>query len=293
MPFKGLTMDTRPDTPAHIGAEDDAILYQSMLGMDGVFEIGSKFKQQILSNNKIRISDGVISVQGHIGRIVYGDYVDLTIENGMSGQNRHDLIVAKFVSGGTEDTYTIEVKKGTPGAVAKDPTVQQEKLYEGGDTYELPLYRVVLTGLSIMKVEPMFETIHSSEYMGRTSNYSLEEQRVGTWVDGKPLFQKTLMKTFQESGMSPSGTDGKKADWETGWGKGYIDKIVKMDVMNWCEPGMVGQYCDPSNDGNWGVGGDFFRVFYNGNNGNLNVTCGKANPPRPFTAVVTLLYTKK
>ena len=33
----------------------------------------------------------------------------------------------------------------------------------------------------------------NNEYMlSKTCNYSLEEQVVGTWIDGKPLYQKTI-----------------------------------------------------------------------------------------------------
>jgi hypothetical protein len=35
----------------------------------------------------------------------------------------------------------------------------------------------------------------------KLNNYSLEEQRVGTWIDGKPLYQKTIKCT------SPSTTN--------------------------------------------------------------------------------------
>lgn len=30
-------------------------------------------------------------------------------------------------------------------------------------------------------------------------NYSTEEQRIGTWIDGKPLYQKTVVKTWDEA----------------------------------------------------------------------------------------------
>lgn len=36
----------------------------------------------------------------------------------------------------------------------------------------------------------------NNEYMlSKTCNYSLEEQVIGTWIDGKPLYQKTFIIT--------------------------------------------------------------------------------------------------
>lgn len=140
-------------------AQDDAAIYQSIFGTDGVFNIGSKFAASILSNNSVRVSDGVLCVGGHIARTAYADYQDMVIENGASGQNRNDIIVAKFLTEGSVDTLTLEVKKGTPGSAATDPALTQDNLYQGGTTREYPLWRVKLEGLSITDVEQMYTEI--------------------------------------------------------------------------------------------------------------------------------------
>lgn len=124
--------------------------------------IGQQCESQVISNNKVRVKDGVIVVGGHFARIPYGDYIDCEIVNGQSGRNRNDIIIAKFITTGTGgiDTYTLEVKQGasTTGS-ATDPTLTQNNLYESGKIREMPLYRVVIKGLSITKVEKMFESV--------------------------------------------------------------------------------------------------------------------------------------
>lgn len=160
--LKGITMNTDPTAEAHIYAEDDAAIYQSIVGSDGVMMIGQQCASQVISNNKVRIKDGVLVVGGHFARLPYGSYKDCTIENGQSGRNRNDLIIAKFVTTGSGgiDTYTLEVKKGTSAAgSAKDPALTQNDLYESGKTREMPLYRVKIEGLSIVAVEQMFELV--------------------------------------------------------------------------------------------------------------------------------------
>lgn len=160
--LKGITINTDQAAEAHIYAEDDAAIFQSIVGSDGVMMIGQQCESQVISNNKVRVKDGVIVVGGHFARIQYGDYIDCEIANGQSGRNRNDIIIAKFVTTGTGgiDTYTLEVKQGasTTGA-ATDPALTQNNLYESGKIREMPLYRVKIEGLSITKVEKMFEAI--------------------------------------------------------------------------------------------------------------------------------------
>lgn len=156
MALKALTLNTPAADKAHIFAEDDAAIYQSIIGNDGVFDIGEKFKTTVISNNKVRVGNGVLNVQGHIARTVYGDYTDMTIENGVSGKKRNDLIVAKFTVGSDSDAFVLEVKKGVAGTTATDPAVTKGDLYNGSKVRELPLWRVKIENLSIVKVEQMF-----------------------------------------------------------------------------------------------------------------------------------------
>lgn len=161
MGFKPLTYNTPPEEEAHIFAEDDAAIFQSIFGEDGVFAIGDRMKATVINNNQVRVGNGILCVGGHIGRTVYGDYSDMTIENGEISKNRNDIITAVFSTTGEKgiDEFKIEVKKGTPGVVAEDPELTKENLYEGGKLREFPLWRVKLEGINIIGVEQMFKII--------------------------------------------------------------------------------------------------------------------------------------
>lgn len=163
--MKGITVNTAPEAEPHIYAEDDAAVYQAILGGDGVSTIGQACKATVLSNNKVRVADGVICVGGHMARIPYGEYEDCEIMNGQSEKNRNDIIVAKFETTGTGgiDTMTCEVIQGTAGETATDPELAQDDIYTGGKTRELPLYRVKIEGLSIVAVEQMFRLKPTAE----------------------------------------------------------------------------------------------------------------------------------
>lgn len=163
--MKGITVNTAPEAEPHIYAEDDAAVYQAIFGGDGVSTIGQACKATVLSNNKVRVADGVICVGGHMARIPYGEYEDCEIMNGQSEKNRNDIIVAKFETTGTGgiDTMTCEVIQGTAGETATDPELAQDDIYTGGKTRELPLYRVKIEGLSIVAVEQMFKLKPTAE----------------------------------------------------------------------------------------------------------------------------------
>ncbi len=172
--LKGLTLNTPPEEIAHIYAEDDAAIFQSIAGEDGVFTIGQQCKATTLSNNKIRIADGVVIIGGHFARIPYGEYEDCEIENGESGKKRNDIIVAVFETTGTGgiDKMHCVVKKGVAGLTAIDPELKQDDIYNNGKIRELPLYRVKIEGLSIVAVEQMFKLKSDMS----TLNKSLFEQ---------------------------------------------------------------------------------------------------------------------
>ena len=216
MGLKGLTVNTAPEAEPHIYAEDDAAIYQAICGSDGVFDIGQKCESQVISNNKIRVKDGVIIVGGHFARIPYGDYIDFEIANGQTGKKRNDILISKFVTTGSGgiDTITGEVKQGAAvTGTATDPALTQNDLYQGGKIREMPLYRVKLDGLSIIEVEPMFDLIPTIP----TLNKYLSELLTDTgWISmessvsfaSKPAFRKVGKTVFVKGSVrySDNGT---------------------------------------------------------------------------------------
>ena len=181
MAFKALTVNTPPAQAAHILAEDDAAIYGGLLGQDCVLPLGQKLKATVISNNKVRIADGVVSVGGHIGRVISGDYEDMTIANGVSGKKRNDIIAARFIAGasGGADTYKLVVIQGTAGTTASDPVTVKGDLYSGDKQRDYPLWRVKIEGLSIVKVEQMYKVgVSDAELLERMTemNRSLTEK---------------------------------------------------------------------------------------------------------------------
>ena len=143
---------------SNVTAELHALMYDYVHGYSGVYNYGQKLAYQLVSNNEIRIKDGLLINQGRFMRIVTGSYEAISIENGTSGINRIDLIVARFETDGITERHSIVVKKGTGNI---EPTLTQGNTFAGAKVNEMPLYAVHLTGLSITNVVQKFVLIPS------------------------------------------------------------------------------------------------------------------------------------
>lgn len=158
MGFKGLTVNRPEDEDPHIYAENDAAIYQAILGDgDMLLNYGDCFSITILSYNSVQVNSGLLAVQGHMGVIEIGDAETLTLSNGTSGVTRNDLVVARFTTTGNhgEDTFKLDFLTGNSDG--SDPTYTAEDLNDGGKTREFPIARVTMTGLNITAVEMLVE----------------------------------------------------------------------------------------------------------------------------------------
>lgn len=136
-------------TDAEVSAELHGYMYLALYDYQGILHAGSRMTAEIVSNNEIKINDGILCNYGRFMRIVGSETV--RIENGSSGVKRTDLIVARFTTTGTKETHTLTVIKGPAGGA--EPSYNQTDIYSGIGTRDLVLYAVHLNGLNIVSVE--------------------------------------------------------------------------------------------------------------------------------------------
>lgn len=203
-----ITINTPENQEPHIYAQDDACIYEAIFGSDCVFDMGNKFKSQVLSNNKIRLSDGVLKVGGHIARIKSGDYEDLTIANGVSGKKRVDIICCKFTTNGKVDNMELIVKQGAIGTSYTDPALTQNDLYAGGQVREMPLYRVKIDGLNIVAVEQMFELRQNTKQMQEIIEFAVPVAKNTVVVNFNGSSETSINVSLPEGYLIPICTNG-------------------------------------------------------------------------------------
>ena len=146
----------------HIKSADQRAFNAAFFG-DGqnVLDFGNKFAASIIDNNTVRVLDGEGMMFGGHFRIEPNTHEDVTITTGTAGTNRIDLICVTYEKNeedGTEQTY-LEVIKGTAASSPQVPAYTTGNLLEGAILNQMPLYKVTINGVQLIKIEPLFETI--------------------------------------------------------------------------------------------------------------------------------------
>ena len=145
---------------AHATAEQAAGLNAGILGLDDyVLDVHDKFKITVVSANKVTIGTGELVMQGR--HVSQGTPEDLIVTNGSQGQKRNDLIVCRYAKGSQSiESAKLVVVRGTPTTgTPTDPTLNTTSPLDGGTTYDMPLYRIPLDGITIGTPVPLFNVL--------------------------------------------------------------------------------------------------------------------------------------
>lgn len=145
---------------AHVTAEQAAGLNAGILGLDDyVLDVNDKFELTVVSANKVTIGTGELVMQGR--HVSQGMPEDLIVTNGSQGQKRNDLIVCRYAKGSQNiESAKLVVVRGTPTTgTPTDPAVNTTSPLDGGTTYDMPLYRIPLDGITIGTPVPLFNVL--------------------------------------------------------------------------------------------------------------------------------------
>lgn len=87
-------------------------------------------------------------VEGRYARVTEAETA--TIESGVSGRNRNDLVCLKYTRNGQNiETAAIAVLKGTPNTgTAADPTVPSGSIHSASGTVWIPIARIPISGIT-------------------------------------------------------------------------------------------------------------------------------------------------
>lgn len=145
---------------AHATAEQAAGLNAGILGLDDyVLNVHDKLKITVVSANKVTIGTGELVMQGR--HVSQGTPEDLIVTNGSQGQKRNDLIVCRYAKGSQSvESAKLVVVRGTPTTgTPTDPALNTTSPLDGGTTYDMPLYRIPLDGITIGTPVALFNVL--------------------------------------------------------------------------------------------------------------------------------------
>ena len=148
----------------HVTPEQIADVNQGTYGPDDyVLSTGRQLEAQVVTNNSVRVFDGVMVYCGIRDNIPVNQYYDISIDNGMQGTNRNDIIVRRYVKeeGTNRAKAVFAVAKGEPvEGAAVDPEIEKTDLRAGALSHDMLLHRVKIEGLNIVAGEPLYQILH-------------------------------------------------------------------------------------------------------------------------------------
>lgn len=202
---------------AHATAEQAAGLNAGILGLDDyVLNVHDKLKITVVSANKVTIGTGELVMQGR--HVSQGTPEDLIVANGSQGQKRNDLIVCRYTKGSQSvESAKLVVVRGTPTTgTPTDPALNTTSPLDGGTTYDMPLYRIPLNGITIGTPVPLFNVLRPMS---------------DVWDSLTPLHLYTGSSVLHDAGSGGYATLWTFSQFQQQFGRNWGDDVC-VSAMN-------------------------------------------------------------
>lgn len=135
----------------HITSSDQGAMQAGLVGNGNYLLQGSdgKFPAVTMqSANKALVPVLNLVIEGRYARVTAAETV--TIESGVTGQNRNDLVCVKYTRDSNNiESITLAVLKGTAtSGTAADPTVPSGNILNNSGTVWIPIARIPISGIT-------------------------------------------------------------------------------------------------------------------------------------------------
>lgn len=157
-------------------------------------------------------------VEGRYARVTEAETA--TIESGVSGRNRNDLVCLKYTRNGQNiETAAIAVLKGTPNTgTAADPTVPSGSIHSASGTAWIPIARIPISGITpgtpvmlIKQLPPMSKLWDSVTLSAPNTNWKVDYRTA--------LVGRMLLVAFHANRLNTDWNAAK--EWE-------VSQILKL-----------------------------------------------------------------
>ena len=154
---------------AHISSADAGWFNAGAFGSGKyVLDTGAQLAATVQSANLVTIGVGDALFEGRHVRVSATENV--TIDNGAQNLGRHDIICIKYEYDTSLDveSASIVVVKGTAAASPADPTIPSGSILDGATEAYMPLWRIVLDGITVGTPEKLFTDLPSASSVVET-----------------------------------------------------------------------------------------------------------------------------
>ncbi|MDB1162135.1 hypothetical protein PL707_07635 [Bifidobacterium catenulatum] len=205
-------------------------------------------------------------VEGRYARVTEAETA--TIESGITGRNRNDLVCLKYTRNGQNiETAAIAVLKGTPNTgTAADPTVPSGSIHSASGTVWIPIARIPISGITPGTPVMLIKQLPPMSKLWDSVTQTLIKSQYGT-------------VTGVKSGKIAQISINWKSASTDSWGSGQFGTIPE----GW-RPAVV-------THGTWsGRDGGSQRDFILETNGNFRyVNCGAGQNSGTFSGTMTYI----
>lgn len=206
----GMKIVTGYTGTPHVTAEADGALNAGIFGSGRyVLNIGDAFAYEVQTNNLIRIKNGYALNKGRLIELSVNDYEDITIDNGLQGVKRVDIIAIRYEkeAGTGVESASLVVVKGVSGDDYTDPDITTGNILAGDLVDEMPLYRVKLNGINIEEVEQMFTLKESFDDSTKLKSFgSLDDMGVSAENTITEIMDAMPVKSTLTASIASSAT---------------------------------------------------------------------------------------
>lgn len=236
----------------HVTSASDGALNAGIYGKGKyILNMGEKFAYEIISNNLIKIKSGFAINQGRKIEIAINDYEEVTIDNGLQGMKRCDLIVLRYEKNSDSgiETANLVAIKGTSTDAYAEPVYTEGDILTGKAVDDILLYKVFINGLSIENVESAFTLTDSlMDILAEQKRVSSGMgQQISALAEGAAgMGQQISALTANMSNLGKSVAEGKQllAATLSGWGPSPVASDASFEVLNSAINKTVGTYGD-------------------------------------------------
>lgn len=229
---------------AHVVSADDAAIYWGLTqGRSGVLSVFDKMIATVQTGNIVRIGSGVVSVCGRMARIPSGGFQDVQITSGTSEMYRMDYIVAEYKKTANNETIELKAIMGAPTANVSSiqpPNLIQQDIDSSGDTYQLPLWEVWVSGVSSLNVRRATSIVIPP----MSSNTQLFNDKEPSYYATKTSVDSLAgdLEAQEQTLEGKIATTSARHDWRLSSGQPTLQSGFTGDFRLWVRGDTVSEY---------------------------------------------------